>query len=138
MIHIQPTLNACLNFTSFLFLLAGYWFIRRGDRHKHQNCMVAALTASALFLVSYVIYHFNTGSRPFEGEGTIRILYFGILLSHTVLAMAVAPMVLITVTHAIRRRFARHRRLARWTLPFWLYVSLTGVLIYLMLYVIWT
>ena len=99
--------------------------------------MIGALTASALFLISYLIYHYSAGSRPFEGEGTVRIVYFSILLSHTVLAMVVAPMVLLTVTHAARKRFDQHRKLARWTLPVWLYVSLTGVLIYLMLYVFW-
>ena len=137
MSSFQPTLNACLNLTSFLFLLAGYRFIRKGDRQKHQRCMIGALTASALFLISYVIYHYSAGSKPFEGEGTVRVLYFSILLSHTVLAMVVAPMVLFTVTHAARKRFDQHRKLARWTLPVWLYVSLTGVLIYLMLYVFW-
>ena len=99
--------------------------------------MTAALVASVLFLASYIAYHFNVGSRSFQGEGSIRTVYFTVLLSHTVLALGVAPLVIVTVWRALKRRFKSHRAIARWTLPLWLYVSLTGVLIYLMLYVLW-
>jgi uncharacterized membrane protein YozB (DUF420 family) len=129
-----PTLNATLNATSAVFLLCGYTAIRRGKRELHKKCMLGALTASALFLISYVIYHANVGSRPFEGQGGIRFVYFAILITHVVLAAAILPLALVTATRGLRAQFGRHVRIARWTLPIWLYVSVTGVVIYLMLY----
>jgi putative membrane protein len=129
-----PTLNASLNALSAVFLTAGYVFIRRGDRINHMRAMLAALGTSGLFLVSYVIYHANIGSKPFPGQGTIRWIYLTILLTHIVLAAVILPMALVTATHGLRARFDRHVRLARWTLPIWLYVSVTGVVIYVMLY----
>lgn len=131
-----PTLNALLNATATVFLLVGWRFIRRREIARHRMSMVAALAASALFLVSYVIYHANAGSRPFTGTGPIRAVYFFILITHVVLAAAIVPMVLLTVTRALQERFPKHRAIARWTLPIWLYVSVTGVVVYLMLYVI--
>ena len=129
-----PALNATLNGISALLLLSGYLCIRRGRPDLHKKCMLGALTASALFLTSYVVYHANTGSRPFEGEGGVRALYFAILITHVVLAAVILPLALITATRGLRSQFGRHVRIARWTLPIWLYVSVTGVVIYLMLY----
>lgn len=129
-----PALNATLNATSALLLLLGYFFIRRGQVGRHRLCLLAALTTSALFLVSYLVYHYHTGSKPFPGQGWIRPVYFGILLSHTVLAALIVPMALMTLSRALKGSFDRHRRIARWTFPLWLYVSITGVIIYLMLY----
>ena len=123
-----------LNGTSAVFLVVGYMLIRRGHRALHKRCMLAALTSSALFLTSYVVYHANTGSRPFPGQGAIRVIYFGILITHVVLAVAIVPLALMTARRGLRSQFDRHVRIARWTLPLWLYVSVTGVVIYLMLY----
>ncbi len=108
--------------------------IRRGRIQAHRRFMLAAFSTSALFLVSYVVYHANVGSRPFQGQGPIRVVYYTILITHVVLAAAILPMALITLTHALRERFERHVPIARWTLPIWLYVSVTGVIVYLMLY----
>ena len=129
-----PALNATLNAISFVFLLAGYVFIRRGQRQKHRNCMIGALVMSALFLTSYVIYHLNVGSVPFRGTGWIRTVYFAVLIPHVILAAAIVPLVILTVSRALSKRFDRHRAIARWTLPLWMYVSITGVIVYLMLY----
>jgi uncharacterized membrane protein YozB (DUF420 family) len=129
-----PALNASLNGVATVFLVAGYVLIRRRRIAAHRASMMAAVAASAMFLVSYVIYHANAGSRPFTGTGPIRAIYFFILLTHIVLAAAIVPMVLITLSRALRGRFDRHAAMARWTLPIWLYVSVTGVVIYLMLY----
>ena len=129
-----PALNATLNGLSAVCLTLGYVFIRRRDRVNHQRAMLTALGISALFLVSYVVYHANAGSRPFPGQGVIRPIYFLILITHVVLAAAVVPLALITATRGLRSQFDRHVRIARWTLPIWLYVSITGVVIYLMLY----
>ncbi len=129
-----PHLNALLNSVSALLLLAGYLFVRRRRMDAHRRCMLAALGSSALFLVSYLIYHFSVGSVRFQGQGWTRPVYFAVLVSHTVLATAIVPLVLVTVTRALRRRFDRHRAIARWTLPLWLYVSVTGVVVYWMLY----
>jgi uncharacterized membrane protein YozB (DUF420 family) len=129
-----PTLNATLNGLSAVLLVSGYLFIRRGNRAMHQRCMIGALLVSALFLVSYVVYHLNAGSRPFPGQGAIRLVYFAILVTHVILAAAILPLALVTATRGLRSQFDRHVRIARWTLPLWLYVSVTGVLIYLMLY----
>ena len=129
-----PALNAVLNATSAVLLSAGYILIRRGQQALHKRCMLAALGTSALFLISYVVYHVNVGSRPFPGQGPVRILYFAILITHVVLAAVIVPLALTTATRGLRSQFDRHVRIARWTLPLWLYVSVTGVVIYLMLY----
>lgn len=129
-----PTLNAALNTLSAVFLCGGYLFIRRKNRDAHRACMLSAFTCSILFLVSYLIYHYQVGSVPFKGQGWIRLVYFTILLTHTILAVAVVPLALITFTRALRERFDAHRRIARWTFPIWLYVSVTGVVVYSMLY----
>jgi putative membrane protein len=129
-----PALNATLNAISATFLTAGYILIRRGRRGPHKRCMLAALTTSALFLASYVTYHLNAGSRPFTGQGTIRVVYFFILITHVILAAAILPLALVTTVRGLRDQYDRHVRIARWTLPLWLYVSVTGVVIYLMLY----
>jgi len=129
-----PLLNACLNATSAALLSAGWVFIRRRRVTAHKICMVSALAVSILFLVSYVTYHSLAGSRPFSGVGWIRLIYFPMLLSHIVLAAVIVPLALTTVYRALQGNFARHVRIARWTLPIWLYVSVTGVLVYWMLY----
>ncbi len=129
-----PVLNAGLNATSALLLATGYAFIRAGRRKAHRNCMVAALVSSALFLTSYLVYHFQVGSVRFTGQGVRRTLYFAILVSHTILAVAIVPLVGTTAVRALRERFDAHRRIARITLPLWAYVSVTGVVIYWMLY----
>lgn len=130
-----PHLNAVLNSLSASFLVAGFLFIRRGNIRAHRWMMTGALTASTLFLISYLTYHFVfQGLTRFTGTGWVRTLYLGILLTHTVLAAIILPFVLVTVARALRGDFKRHRRVARWTFPMWLYVSLTGVIVYLMLY----
>lgn len=129
-----PALNATLNAISATLLVYGYVLIRRREFEKHRRVMLSAFGVSALFLVSYVIYHANAGSRPFPGRGAIRVVYFTILISHVVLAAAILPLALITLSRALRQRFDRHVPIARWTLPIWLYVSVTGVIVYLMLY----
>jgi len=129
-----PALNAFLNATAAVLLVIGYSLIRAGQIRRHRAVMISACVVSTLFLASYVIYHANIGSKPFQGRGTIRIVYFTILLTHVILAAAVVPMALITLTRGLRSRFDRHVRIARWTFPIWLYVSVTGVIVYLMLY----
>ena len=129
-----PALNACLNATSATFLLLGYWQIRHKNRTAHRLCMSAALLTSTVFLISYLYYHYHHGSTAFQGQGPVRLAYFAILLTHTVLAAAIVPMILLTFARALKGDFARHKPLARWTLPLWLYVSVTGVIVYLMLY----
>ena len=133
-IYDLPTLNATLNALAATCLLVGYLFIRRGQRQAHRLAMIAALVLSAAFLTSYVIYHYNVGSRPFPGQGPIRAVYFAILITHVVLAIVIVPMVLVTASRALTARFDAHRRVARWTWPLWMYVSVTGVIVYLMLY----
>jgi uncharacterized membrane protein YozB (DUF420 family) len=129
-----PALNASLNGVAAIFLAAGYLCIRRRQIPAHRAAMLAAVATSALFLISYVIYHANAGSKPFPGTGPVRAVYFFILITHIVLAAAIVPMVLMTVSRALRKRFDRHAAIARRTLPLWLYVSVTGVVIYVMLY----
>ena len=129
-----PALNATLNGIAGVLLAIGYVMIRRGRRQAHQALMTAAFATSALFLVSYTLYHAQAGSRPFQGQGAIRTVYFAILISHVVLAAAVLPLAIVTLVRALRSRFDAHARIARRTLPIWLYVSVTGVLVYLMLY----
>lgn len=129
-----PALNATLNGLAAILLLIGYREIRRGRMERHRAAMIGACVTSTLFLASYVTYHAHAGSRPFAGQGPIRIVYFTILISHVLLAAAILPLALITLTRELRERFDRHRSLARWTLPIWLYVSVTGVAVYFMLY----
>jgi len=129
-----PALNAALNGLASVFLVTAYLLIRRGRRELHKKFMLAALVTSALFLGSYVTYHYHAGSRPFPGQGVIRVVYFAILIPHVLLAATILPLALITTTRGLRSQFDRHVRIARWTLPLWLYVSVTGVVIYLMLY----
>lgn len=129
-----PTLNALLNTLSAALLISGYAMIRRGKVEVHRACMLAAFATSTLFLISYLVYHANVGSVAFTGRGAVRTVYFTILISHVTLAALVPPLALVTLTHGLRKRFDRHRRIARWTLPVWLYVSVTGVIVYAMLY----
>jgi uncharacterized membrane protein YozB (DUF420 family) len=133
-VHDLPALNAILNSCATVLLLTGYALIRSGRRDAHRIVMIAALVCSTLFLTSYLIYHAQVGSVRFQGTGAVRTLYLSILLTHTILAAAVPVLAIITVVHAWRKRWAKHRAIARWTLPIWLYVSVTGVVVYWMLY----
>ncbi len=129
-----PALNAGLNSLAAAFLVAGYVFIRTRRIAAHRVAMLAALATSAAFLISYLTYHAQVGSRPFTGTGPIRVVYFAILISHVLLAIAIVPMALVTVSRALASRFDKHRRIARITWPLWMYVSVTGVIVYLMLF----
>lgn len=129
-----PALNAVLNASSAALLATGYVLIRQGRREAHRRAMLAALACSALFLTSYLVYHFHVGSVPFRGQGPVRKVYFTILITHTILAVTIVPLVVLTLVPALKGRFDRHRRMARVTLPLWAYVSVTGVVIYWMLY----
>jgi putative membrane protein len=129
-----PALNAALNALSAVFLATGFILIRAGRREAHKRAMIAALVTSTLFLTSYLVYHAQVGSVRFQGQGPVRVLYFAILISHTILAVTVVPLALVTLVHALRARFDRHRRIARVALPIWGYVSVTGVVVYWMLY----
>ena len=131
---VLPHLNAALNATSFLLLVAALYQIRRGNVLAHRRLMLSALAVSGLFLVSYVTYHAQYGSVRFAGQGLVRPIYFVILITHVILAAGIVPLVFVTVRRALRGDFERHRRIARWTYPLWLYVSVTGVVVYLMLY----
>lgn len=137
--HISqlPHLNALLNSTSAILLISGYRFIRLGRIKAHRNCQIAAVISSTVFLASYVTYHSFHGRTIFPGTGIIWWIYSSILISHTILAIVIVPLVIVTLFRAARADFARHRRIARWTLPLWLYVSVTGVIVYLMLYQIY-
>jgi uncharacterized membrane protein YozB (DUF420 family) len=132
-----PHLNACLNATSAVLLIAGYSFIRARKIVAHRACQITALIVSILFLTSYLIYHYNHGSTRFQGTGIVRPIYFTILITHTILAIVIVPLIIVTFYRALRNDFVRHRRIARITLPLWLYVSITGVIVYLMLYQIY-
>ncbi|HET9769231.1 MAG TPA: DUF420 domain-containing protein [Thermoanaerobaculia bacterium] len=129
-----PALNAVLNAAAAVALLTGFWLIRRGRWRAHRAAMITALVLSSAFLTSYLVYHAQVGSVRFQGQGWVRTLYLSILATHTVLAAAVPVLAIVTLTRALRRRFDRHRAIARWTLPIWLYVSVTGVVVYWMLY----
>ena len=129
-----PTLNAGLNGLAAILLTAGFVAIRKRRVHLHRALMIGALCASALFLTSYLIYHYNVGATHFTGAGWVRPLYFAILISHTFLAVLILPLVLVTLYRALKADFKRHKRIARWALPAWLYVSVTGIVVYLMLY----
>lgn len=135
--HVQqlPFINASLNFLSTIFILAGWYFIRTHRKRLHIVSMLTAVVTSVIFLICYLYYHFNTQAvTHFTATGIIRPLYFTLLISHVLLAFAVPPLVILTLIPAFRSRFDKHRRIAKWTLPIWLYVSITGVLVYLMLY----
>src|SRR5262249_39214662 len=132
-----PLLNAILNSLSAVLLSSGYVAIRCRRVLVHKACMLAACVTSGLFLISYLTYHYHVGSKPFPGQGGIRLGYFTILLSHTLVAMVIVPLVVLTLLWAWKAQWPRHRRLARWTLPLWLYVSVTGVIVYLMLYLLY-
>jgi putative membrane protein len=135
-----PAVNAFLNGLSAVFLGAGFYFIRRKDQEKHRHCMLAAFVASVLFLACYLTYHIylachlHRGPTIFREPAAFRPIYLGILISHTVLAIVIVPLAIITLSLALKKRFERHRQIARWTWPLWMYVSLTGVVIYLLLY----
>ena len=131
---MYPVINATQNGASAVLLLVGRSFIKRGRMAAHRAVMITALLTSTLFLASYLYYHYHVGSVRFQGQGWVRPLYFTILTSHTILAVVIVPMVIITLSRALRRRFDRHRAIARWTFPLWLYVSVTGVIVYFMLY----
>jgi uncharacterized membrane protein YozB (DUF420 family) len=131
---IFPQINATLNGTTAILLLIGRNFIRHGRMAAHRVVMIAAFVLSMLFLTSYLYYHYHVGSVRFQGPGWSRPLYFSILISHTTLAVVIVPLVIITLSRALRERFDRHRAIARWTFPLWMYVSVTGVIVYIMLY----
>jgi uncharacterized membrane protein YozB (DUF420 family) len=133
-VHQLPVLNASLNALSGVFLITGYRMIRRRRITAHRTCMLAAFGTSTLFLISYVLYHLQAGSRPFTGQGPIRFVYFAILVSHVLLAGAILPLALVTLRRGLKAQYYQHVRIARWTFPIWVYVSVTGVIIYLMLY----
>jgi uncharacterized membrane protein YozB (DUF420 family) len=136
MLQVQdlPAVNATLNALAALLLMTGYVLIRQRRLNAHRNVMIAALACSVLFLTSYLIYHAHTGSKHFLGTGPVRTLYFAILITHTALAATVPVLAILTVLRAYRKQWSRHTRIARWTLPIWLYVSVTGVVVYWMLY----
>jgi len=133
-ISFLPHVNACLNSASAILLICGFLFIRRGRVNAHRNCQISAVITSTLFLASYLTYHYYHGTTRFTGVGIVRPIYFIILFSHTVLAIVIVPLVIVTLLRAVRGDFQRHRKIARLTLPVWIYVSVTGVLVYLMLY----
>ncbi|HEX9799504.1 MAG TPA: DUF420 domain-containing protein [Thermoanaerobaculia bacterium] len=133
-ISLLPTLNALLNALVLVLLLRGFWHIRHGRRDQHRRAMLGAFAGSVIFLVSYLVYHFVVGSVRFPGTGGVRTLYLAILATHTVLAALVPVLATITLGLALRGRFDLHPRIARWTLPIWIYVSVTGIVVYVMLY----
>ena len=133
-----PAINAALNGLSGVFLICGFVFIRNRRIKQHEFCMLSAFCCSAVFLLSYLYFHFHAGVIRFGGQGWIRPAYLALLISHTILAVVIVPLVLITLSRALRQRFDRHRAIARWTFPLWLYVSVTGVIVYWLLYVAYT
>jgi uncharacterized membrane protein YozB (DUF420 family) len=133
-VHDLPSVNAFLNATAAVLLTWGYTLIRRGRREQHRRAMLAAFATSSLFLVCYVTYHAQVGSVHYPHTGMLRTLYFSILISHTILAATVPVLAVVTLSRGLRARYPAHRAIARWTLPIWLYVSVTGVVVYLMLY----
>ena len=136
--HSLAPLNAVLNGCATVLLLAGFIFIKNGKVRAHRACMLSAMGFSAIFLTSYLVYHYNVGNVRFSGQGWVRSLYFSILIPHIILAAAIVPLALTTIWFALRGRFQSHRRIARWTWPLWMYVSVTGVIVYLMLYRMYT
>lgn len=132
--HLLAPLNSVLNSIAAILLAAGFYAIRRRWVRAHRACMLGALAVSTIFLISYAVYHYEVGDVHFQGHGWVRPVYFAILISHIALAAVIVPLVLITLTRALRGSFVRHRRIARWTWPIWIYVSITGVVVYLMCY----
>jgi uncharacterized membrane protein YozB (DUF420 family) len=137
-LHSFPAVNASLNALAAIFLVAGFLFIRAGKIRRHRFCMISAFVCSCVFLSLYLYFHFHAGVIRFGGQGWIRPFYFTLLISHTTLAVVIVPLVLITLVRGLSSRFAAHRAIARWTLPLWLYVSVTGVVVYWLLYVAYT
>lgn len=133
-LHLFPPFNALLNAACGVLLFTGYVFVRQGRLLAHRRCMLAACSVSALFLCSYLFYHYHAGATRFAGTGWARPVYFSILISHTILATAIVPLAIVTVILGLRGRFPQHRRIARWTFPLWMYVSVTGVIVYFFLY----
>lgn len=133
-IHDLPAVNATLNALSGVLLLIGYGLIRARRVPQHRRCMIAAFTTSSLFLICYIVYHAQVGSVRFTRQGAVRPIYFTILISHVTLAVTVLPLAILTLSRGLKNRIPQHRRLARWTLPIWMYVSVTGVLVYVLLY----
>lgn len=133
-IRILPAFHACLNFTTFLILIVSYCLIRKGHVKAHAICQALALILGTIFLISYLYYHAHHGMTRFPGQGIVRPIYFFILITHTILAAVIVPMILRTLYWAVKKDFVRHKRLARWTQPLWIYVSITGVIVYWMLY----
>jgi len=134
MIDFLPSLNAALNFSSAILLLSGRYYIAKGNRQAHRRFMIAAFSVSVLFLISYIVYHAIHGTTLFQGEGWIRPVYFTILSTHTVAAATIVPLAVITLRRGLGNVIDKHRAIAKWTFPIWLYVSVTGVIIYMMLY----
>lgn len=135
--HALAPLNSILNSVAAVLLIAGFVFIRMRWIRAHRACMLGAFTVSAAFFISYVIYHYHVGDVRFQGDGAIRPVYFTILISHIMLAVAIVPLALITLWRALRGNFARHRKIARWTWPIWMYVSITGVVVYVLCYLVY-
>jgi uncharacterized membrane protein YozB (DUF420 family) len=130
----HAALNATLNGTSAILLAGGYAAIRQGKIAVHERFMISAFVGSCVFLVSYLVYHYRVGHVVFQGQGVIRLIYFVLLISHTILAIAIVPLILITLRRGLTERFDKHRAIARWTLPLWFYVCVTGVIVYVMVY----
>jgi uncharacterized membrane protein YozB (DUF420 family) len=133
-VHDLPAVNATLNAISGVLLFAGYLFIRARKIAQHRRCMIAAFITSSLFLICYIVYHAQVGSVRFTRQGFVRTLYFTVLITHVTLAATVLPLAIVTLSRGLKARYPQHRRIARWTLPIWLYVSVTGVLVYVLLY----
>ncbi len=133
-VHDLPAVNASLNALSGILLLTGYLLIRARRIQQHRACMIAAFTTSSLFLICYVVYHAQVGSVRFPRQGFVRPLYYTILITHVTLAATVPPLAIVTLSRGLKARYTKHRRIARWTFPIWLYVSITGVLVYVLLY----
>ncbi len=137
-INSLPHFHVSLNASVAVILCLGYYFIKKGNPEAHRNCMISAMTISVVFMISYLTYHAKAGYVPFEGQGLIRPFYFTLLASHVILAATFVPMIIITASRAIKGNFEKHSRIARWTLPIWLYVSVTGVIIYFMVFHLYT
>ena len=129
-----PLINACLNALATVFLTLGFVFIKKGNKIAHRNCMISAFVTSAVFLTCYLIYHFNTGSTKFVEPAWFKPIYLTILITHIILAVVILPLIFMTLSRALKERFEQHKKIAKWTWPLWMYVSITGVLIYLLLY----
>jgi putative membrane protein len=137
-LHSLPAVNASLNGLAAILLVVGFFFIRARKIARHRACMIAAFACSCVFLALYLYFHFRAGVIRFGGQGWVRPVYFTLLISHTTLAVVIVPLVLISLSRGLAKRYAAHRTIARWTLPLWLYVSVTGVVVYWMLYVAYT